>query len=1019
MRFLPRPFAIVPVLLSLTLTGPPEQETITILAGTVLDGRGGSVENALITVRGGRIVSVEPAGTQTPTHDLADYTVMPGGIDTHVHINWHFDADGRTHSARGETREQQLAFAAENARITLNAGITTVQSLGSNIDGALRDSIAAGVLTGPRVITSLGSISGGEPEAMRARVRQFRDNGADVIKIFASASIRSGGPATLSQEQLDAACGEATALGLRSAVHAHGPESAQRAVRAGCTVIEHGALLDDATLDEMNRAGSFYDPNIGLVLQNYLDIREKFEGVGSYDAEGFAHMERALPLALDAFRRALQRPDIRIVFGTDAVAGAHGRNFEELIYRVQQGGQAPMAAIVSATSLAAQSLGMGERIGSIAPGYEADLIATRGDPAQDITALRNVVFVMKGGRVHRSPAPGGSGWEHYGGDPGAMKYSALTSIDRTTVSALAPAWEWSTGERAIPETDSTRAARPGTFQATPIVFNDTMVLSTPFNRVVALDAATGRELWSYDPGAYRHGQPSNGTGFVHRGVAMWSDGTERRILMNSRWKLIALDAKTGTPVPGFGDDGVVDLAASLLWPVNPLHYTNTSPPVVWRDLVIVGNGVGDRLTYRNDPPGDVQAFDVRTGRRVWRFNPIPQPGEFGHDTWEDGSWSYTGHTNVWAPMSVDSARGFVYLPVSTPSNDFYGGARKGDNLFAESIVCLDARTGERVWHFQTIHHGLWDYDLPAPPVLMTIDVDGRRIDAVAVPGKTGFIYVFDRVSGEPVWPIEERPVPQSDVPGERTSPTQPFPVKPAPFAKQGFGPEDVIDYTPELRALALAELAKVRTGPLFTPPSREGTLIMPGLVGGSGWGGGAFDPETQMLYIKATNQPAVVRLIQPPPSDTIQAEWAFDRGAGIRVSPPDGRSLPINKPPYGTLTAIDMRTGEHRWQITVGDTRSVREHPLLRDLNLPAVGVAGSPGPIVTAGGIVFLTGGGDTVYAIDTRGGLVLWEADLGGQGYSVPMTFALRDGRQLVVVATGSGNNAVLKAFALREPS
>jgi quinoprotein glucose dehydrogenase len=619
----------------------------------------------------------------------------------------------------------------------------------------------------------------------------------------------------------------------------------------------------------------------------------------------------------------------------------------------------------------------------------------------------------------------GADWPVHGGDPGATKYSGLDQVDRANVARLRPAWEWRVGERAVPGTDSTRAARPGNFQATPLVIGDTMYLSTPFNRVVALEAGTGRELWSHDPGAWRHGQPSNGTGFVHRGVATWTDGAERRIFMNSRWRLIALDASTGRPVPGFGEGGEVDLTTDLLWPVNRLHYTNTSPPVVWGDLVIVGNGVGDRLVYERDPPGDVQAYDVRTGRRVWRFNPIPQPGEFGNETWEDGSWSRTGHTNVWAPFSVDAERGIVYLPVSTPSNDWYGGDRKGDNLFAESVVALDARTGERLWHFQTVHHGLWDYDLPAAPVLGTIRVDGRRIDAVAVPAKTGFVYVFDRVTGEPVWPIEERPVPPSDVPGERASPTQPFPTRPAPVGLQGLTEDDLLDFTPALRARALEVFRRYRAGPIFTPPSREGTMMMPGVIGGIGWGGGAFDPETGTLYVKASNWPALVRLVGPVHNDTIQGAYVFDRTASLSLRLDSAqvsiletrtpRELPIHRPPYGTLTAIDLNTGEHRWQVTVGDMPELRAHPLLRHLDLPPLGVSGAPGPIVTRGGLVFLTGGGSTLYALDKATGETLWSADLGGIGYSVPMTYRTRDGRQFVVIATGAGDDAVLKAFAL----
>jgi quinoprotein glucose dehydrogenase len=616
-------------------------------------------------------------------------------------------------------------------------------------------------------------------------------------------------------------------------------------------------------------------------------------------------------------------------------------------------------------------------------------------------------------------------WPVYGADAGSTKYSALTDINRDNVKRLALAWQWNTGERAIPATDTTRRAQPGNFEVTPLMIGDTLFLSTPYNRVVALDASTGREYWSYDPRAYDAGQPSNGTGFVHRGVATWSDGKERRVFMNSRWRLIALDSRTGKPIPTFGERGEVGLIKGLSRVVKKEHYTNTSPPVVYRDLVIVGNGVGDRLVYKNDPPGDVQAFDVRTGRRVWSFSPVPRAGEPGVETWEGDSWKYTGHTNVWAPFSADLARGLVYLPVSTPSNDWYGGARLGMNLFAEAIVCLDANTGKRVWHYQLVHHGLWDYDIPAPPVLLTIHPNGAALDAVAVPTKQGFLFVFDRVTGKPVWPIEERPVPASDVPGERAWPTQPVPSRPAPFAQQGLTENDVIDFTPAIRALAAAELAKYRSGTVFTPPSLQGTVVMPGAIGGSGWGGGAFDPETGIMYIKATNQPALYTLRRvEQPSDTVDAAYMVDLAhstLSVNVSTlmggaatGRGSGLPINKPPYGTLTAINMNSGERVWQVTVGDDPRVRSHPLLKDLNLPPLGTAGAPGPIVTRGGLVFLTGGGSTLYAIDKVSGATLWDYALGRNGYAVPMTYRTSAGRQFVVIATGAANGTLM-AFAL----
>jgi glucose dehydrogenase len=608
-------------------------------------------------------------------------------------------------------------------------------------------------------------------------------------------------------------------------------------------------------------------------------------------------------------------------------------------------------------------------------------------------------------------------WPVYGGDGGGLKYSGLTQVNRKTVGQLVEAWSWATGEapiagprQAIPG----QREYPGAFEATPIMVHDTLYVSTPYNRVVALDAATGKEYWSFDPHAYDWGQPPNGTGFVHRGVATWSDGRERRIFLNSRWRLYALDAATGQPIESFGDHGVVDLAAGLVWPVIRLHYTETSPPVVWHDEVMVGNGVGDRLIYRNDVPGDVQAFDVRTGKRVWDFSPIPQGDTaYGADTWEDEAWKYTGHTNVWAPFTVDTARGLVYLPVSTPSNDWYGGARKGNDLFAESVVCLDARTGKRVWHYQVVHHGLWDYDLPAPPNLVTLHVGGRVVDAVVAPGKTGFLYVFDRVTGQPVWPIEERPVPQSDVPGEQTSATQPIPTKPEPFAAQGFTAADVVDFTPELKAAALEAIKPYRTGPLFTPPSLEGTIVRPANIGGAGWGGAAVDPTTGMLYIKATNTTNLFKLSKPAPG-SYEADYAVDLTQPLQLRLPNG--LPISKPPYGTVTAMDLNTGKKVWQVPVGDMPQVRHNPALRGVTLPPMlGVPGEAGTLVTKGGLVFVAGGASKLYALDTKDGKVLWEGDLGGRGYADPMTYSTQDGRQYVVIASGSGSDAKLMAFAL----
>src|SRR5262245_8505753 len=459
-----------------------------------------------------------------------------------------------------------------------------------------------------------------------------------------------------------------------------------------------------------------------------------------------------------------------------------------------------------------------------------------------------------------APAPSEQDWPFYGGDQGGAKFSPLTDITPSTAARLAVAWEWTPREKAL----DAFGTRPGAFEVTPLMIDNVLYLSTPYNRVVALNAETGAELWSFDPKTYEDGQPPNGTGYVHRGVAAWRDAGKRRNFMDSRYRLLCLDAATGQLVTSFGDHGVVDLSQGLVWPVNKLHYTNTSPPIVYKSLVILGNGVGDRLVYKNDPPGDVRAFDARSGKQVWTFHTIPQAGEFGNDTWGNDSWTFTGHTNVWAPMTLDAPRGLLYLPVSTPSNAFFGGRRPGANLFAEALVCLDAATGARKWHSQLVHHGLWDYDNPSPPNLVTIQVNGRTIDAVVQLTKQGFAFVFDRVTGKPVWPIEERPVPTSDVEGEKAWPTQPFPTRPPAFTEQGVTPDDVIDFTPELKAAAQEELKKYRIGPLFTPPTLRGTVQRPGIIGGANWGGSAFDAKTGLLYLRTTNQ---ANLIRVGPSD--------------------------------------------------------------------------------------------------------------------------------------------------------
>jgi quinoprotein glucose dehydrogenase len=653
-------------------------------------------------------------------------------------------------------------------------------------------------------------------------------------------------------------------------------------------------------------------------------------------------------------------------------------------------------------------------------------------PAATLIALWSVLPIVAGQSAPPgTPVVAMQEWPVYGGDPHGMKYSPLADITRDSVRQLQPAWEWRPNEKALEQ----YGTRPGNFQNTPLMIDNVLYVSTPYNRVVALDAETGRELWAFDPKPYEDGQPPNGAGFVHRGLAAWRDGDNLRVFINSRYRLIALDARTGQTIRAFGEDGVVDLTKGLLWTINKRHYTNTSPPIVYKDLIILGNGVGDRLVYQNDPPGDVRAFDVRTGRIVWTFHTIPQPGEYGNDTWGNDSWGFTGHTNVWAPMTLDAQRGLVYLPLTTPSNDFFGGRRPGANLFAESLVCLDATTGKRVWHFQIVHHGLWDYDLPSPPSLVTISPNGKQLDAVVALTKQGFAFVFDRVTGAPVWPIEERPVPPSDVPGEHAWPTQPFPTRPPAFTEQGVSLDDAFDLTPELKAAAQEEMKKYRIGPLYTPPSLQGTIQRPGLIGGANWGGAAFDPETGVLYVKTSNLANVGRVGPPdrsasnPRASEVDAELARVGNTNAEFRPPapapepstaapstQPEPLPLLKPPYGHVVAIDLNKGEIAWRVPFGDSASLRQHPLLKGITLPdRLGTSGAPGVLLTKGGLLFVGGADDAFTALDKSTGRELWRVPLPRRTSGTPMTYRSRSGRQFVVIATGGGEDAVLMAFAL----
>ena len=624
-------------------------------------------------------------------------------------------------------------------------------------------------------------------------------------------------------------------------------------------------------------------------------------------------------------------------------------------------------------------------------------------------------------------------WPHVGAEQAHTKYSAAEGITAANVGDLEIVWQWEPNETPL----EAYGTRPGPFQATPIMVGNVLYLSTMYTRVVALDAETGAELWTFDPKAYEGGPKGAGpSGFKHRGVAWWSDGDNARIFLNSRDRLYAIDAVTGELDAGFGGSGSILLTEGHGREVTRYEFDQTSPPVVFEDLVIVGSRVPDGVQHKFDPPGTVQAFDVRTGERRWVFFTVPQSsGDVGADTWEDESWRYTGHANVWGLMSLDAERGLLYVPTSTPSSDYWGGRRVGANLFAESLVCLDARTGERQWHFQTVHHGVWDYDLSAAPNLATITVDGRDIDAVAQVAKNGFTYVFDRVTGEPVWPIEERPVDTTtDVPGEVLYPTQPFPTQPPPFSRQGVSLDDANDLTPEIHALAVEEMQRFRLGPLFTPPSLQGTLQRPGARGGANWGGAALDSETGLLYVR-TSEEAGTNQLCANAGDDPRVDVAYsnncpygatlvmfrEAGGPGAAHTPESRlgPIPLIKPPYAHLVAIDLHAGEIAWKVPFGEgSPEVREHPLLRGVELPErLGTRGNAGPMVTKGGLVFVGGGAPYLYAFDKATGAEVWRGATPYRTNANPMTYRARSGRQFVVIATGRGSAAALVAFALPE--
>jgi quinoprotein glucose dehydrogenase len=657
------------------------------------------------------------------------------------------------------------------------------------------------------------------------------------------------------------------------------------------------------------------------------------------------------------------------------------------------------------------------------------------------------------------PSTKNGDWPYYTADQKGTKYSPLDQINAANFNKLEVAWRF--------KTDNLGPRPEYKLESTPLVVKGVLFTTGGTRRsVVALDARTGEQLWVYQ---FREGKraaiaPRQLSG---RGVSYWTDGKgdDRIVFVTTGYRLIELNAHTGTPIPGFGKDGMVDLKVGMTTGTGKqidlengeagLHST----PLVVKDVVIVGSSFKEGMTVvtHDNTKGLVRAYDAHNGKLLWTFNTIPRPGEFGNETWENGSWATNGNTGVWTQMTVDEELGLVYLPVESPTSDFYGGERPGDNLFGESLVCVDLKTGKRKWHFQVVHHPIWDYDLSSAPILADITVDGKAIKAVALPSKEAFLYVFDRVTGKPVWPIEERAVPQSDVPLEKTSPTQPFPTKPPRYARNFIDvPDDLIDFTPEMRAQAKDNIARYKTGPMFLPPvvgdpnGFLGAMQLGNASGGTNWPGAGYDPETHIVYAQA-NQSAVspISLRKPPEGFTDihyvlgrnDTEFRVSEGPGFgsaadapqpvrrtapaaaasalpaRPAAPAGaltvQGLSIVKPPYAVISAINLDRGDIQWQVPYGETPdAVRNNPALKGMNIPNTGQPGSVGLVVTKTLVVL----GDSqmtsvqhsraamLRAYDKATGKEVGAVSMPAPQSGSPMTYSV-DGKQYIVVAVSGG--------------